>query len=203
MFKFTKHFSTKTTPQREPIPGSRQVPNSAGGYAWAVDDWARLDRFLVLGGEGGTFYVGERELTIENAEVRRALPAADGMRTVDRIVHLRDGTRAQERSGDLFARDGGQARRRGDAARRVRRAPKVCRIGTHLMHFAEYAQGFGGWGRGMRKAVGAGSTQAGRAISRTSSPSTSRATAGRTAICCGSRTRARRRRRTTVCSRGR
>jgi 60 kDa SS-A/Ro ribonucleoprotein len=31
----------------------------------------------------------------------------------------------------------------------------VCRIGTHLMHFAEYAQGFGGWGRGMRKAVGA------------------------------------------------
>ena len=33
--------------------------------------------------------------------------------------------------------------------------PKVCRIGTHLMHFAEYAQGFGGWGRGMRKAVGA------------------------------------------------
>ena len=23
------------------------------------------------------------------------------------------------------------------------------------MHFAEYAQGFGGWGRGMRKAVGA------------------------------------------------
>jgi 60 kDa SS-A/Ro ribonucleoprotein len=31
----------------------------------------------------------------------------------------------------------------------------VCRIGTHLMHFADYAQGFGGWGRGMRKAVGA------------------------------------------------
>src|SRR5205085_11398104 len=44
-----------------------------------------------------------------------------------------------------------------DATRRAAYAalPKVCRTGTHLMHFAEYAQGFGGWGRGMRKAVGA------------------------------------------------
>jgi 60 kDa SS-A/Ro ribonucleoprotein len=44
-----------------------------------------------------------------------------------------------------------------EATRRAAYAalPKVCRIGTHLMHFAEYAQGFGGWGRGMRKAVGA------------------------------------------------
>jgi 60 kDa SS-A/Ro ribonucleoprotein len=44
-----------------------------------------------------------------------------------------------------------------DATRRAAYAalPKVCRIGSHLMHFAEYAQGFGGWGRGMRKAVGA------------------------------------------------
>src|SRR5690606_2877479 len=63
MFKFTKHFSTKSTPQRDPIPGTNQVPNSAGGFAWQLDDWARLDRFLVLGSEGGTYYVGERELT--------------------------------------------------------------------------------------------------------------------------------------------
>ena len=60
MFKFTKFFSTKTTPQSEPIPGTNQVPNSAGGYAWQLDDWARLDRFLVLGCEGGTYYVAER-----------------------------------------------------------------------------------------------------------------------------------------------
>ena len=52
-----------------------------------------------------------------------------------------------------------------EATRRAAYAalPKVCRIGTHLMHFAEYAQGFGGWGRGMRKAVGAWfNAQAGR-----------------------------------------
>ena len=33
--KFLKHFNTRQTPQSEPIPGSAQVPNSAGGYAFA------------------------------------------------------------------------------------------------------------------------------------------------------------------------
>ena len=54
-------------PDREPIPGANQVPNSAGGYAWELDDWARLDRFLILGSEGGTYYVSERKLTKDNA----------------------------------------------------------------------------------------------------------------------------------------
>ena len=39
MMKFTQHFSTQTTDQSQKIPGTNQVPNSAGGYAWAVDDW--------------------------------------------------------------------------------------------------------------------------------------------------------------------
>ena len=31
---------------------------------------------------------------------------------------------------------------------------KVCRIGTHLFHFAEYVNAMRGWGRGLRNAVG-------------------------------------------------
>ena len=58
MQNLSKHFATRlrrlTTPQAEPMPGTNQVPNSAGGYTWAVDKWARLDRFLILGTEGGT-----------------------------------------------------------------------------------------------------------------------------------------------------
>jgi 60 kDa SS-A/Ro ribonucleoprotein len=155
MFKFTKFFSTKTTPQSEPIPGSSQVPNSAGGYTWELGDWSRLDRFLILGSEGGTFYVGERKLTIENAEVVARCLAADGVRTVGRIVAISEAGRAPKNDPAIFAL--AMAAKLGDeATRRAAYAalPKVCRIGTHLMHFAEYAQGFGGWGRGMRKAVG-------------------------------------------------
>jgi 60 kDa SS-A/Ro ribonucleoprotein len=44
-----KLFSRKVTPQAQAIPGSTQVPSSAGGHAWPVDDWMRLERFLVLG----------------------------------------------------------------------------------------------------------------------------------------------------------
>ena len=39
---YLKRFGTRRVPQSAPIPGSAQVPNSAGGFAWAVDDWTRL-----------------------------------------------------------------------------------------------------------------------------------------------------------------
>ena len=64
---YEKHFSTRKTPQSEAIPGKDMVPDSAGGYAFAVDDWKRLDRFLILGAEGGTYYIKEQALTKENA----------------------------------------------------------------------------------------------------------------------------------------
>src|SRR5437773_786214 len=67
MFDFTKHYATRlarlVTPQAEPIPGTTQVPNSAGGYAWPVDEWTRFDRFLIFGSERGTYYIRERTLT--------------------------------------------------------------------------------------------------------------------------------------------
>jgi 60 kDa SS-A/Ro ribonucleoprotein len=156
MFKFTKFFSTKSTPQSEPIPGSNQVPNSAGGYTWELDDWARLDRFLILGSEGGTYYVGERKLTQDNAACVARCIAADGIRTIDRIVDISMTGRAPKNDPAIFSL--AMAAKLGDEATRrhaYAALPKVCRIGTHLMHFAEYAQGFGGWGRGMRRAIGA------------------------------------------------
>ena len=58
----------KLTPQSLPIPGTTQAPNSAGGFAWAVDDWTRLDRFLILGSEGGSYYATEQALSRENAD---------------------------------------------------------------------------------------------------------------------------------------
>ena len=57
---YLKRHGTRRVPQSVPIPGSGQVPNSAGGFAWAVDDWTRLGRFLVLGSEGGSYYASER-----------------------------------------------------------------------------------------------------------------------------------------------
>ncbi len=154
MFKFTKFFSTQATPQSQPIPGTAQVPNLAGGFAWPVDDWARLDRFLILGSEGGTYYISEQKLTLETAQTVVRCVAADGPRTVARIAEISQAGRAPKNDPAIFAL--ALAAKLGDEATRksaYAALPTVCRIGTHLMHFAEYAQGFGGWGRGMRKAV--------------------------------------------------
>ena len=59
---YAKLFNRRATPQSQPVPGSTQVPNSGGGYSWAVDDWTRFDRFLILGAESGTYYIGEHDL---------------------------------------------------------------------------------------------------------------------------------------------
>ena len=101
--KYSQHFSVRKTPQSEPIPGKDMVKNSAGGYVFAVDDWKRLQRFLVLGSEGGTYYVRERNLTIDNAQCVARCLKADGNRVVDMIVEVSDAGRAPSNDPALFA----------------------------------------------------------------------------------------------------
>src|SRR5208283_6153548 len=81
---YAKLFNRRATPQSLPIPGSTQVANSGGGYSWEVDDWTRLDRFLILGAEGGTYYIGERELVKQNHDAIVRCIKLDGVRAVKR-----------------------------------------------------------------------------------------------------------------------
>ncbi len=154
--KYTKHFSTRKTRQSRPIPGSAQVANNAGGFAWAIDDWTRLDRFLILGSEGGTYYVQERKMTVRNAEAVLRAVRADGVRVVNRVVEISQAGRAPKNDPALFV----LAMCAGEGDTETRQAalealPRVARIGTHLFHFLEYSKAFRGWGRGLREAVAA------------------------------------------------
>jgi 60 kDa SS-A/Ro ribonucleoprotein len=147
-----KTISTRQTPQDQPIPGT--VPNSAGGYSFAVDKWGRLNRFLILGTQGGSYYASEKKLTKENADVVFACIAADGPATVDIIVDISVNGRNPKQGPVLFA----LAACSGAADQATRSAalaaiPKVCRTGTMLFQFVGYAEQFRGWGRGMREAV--------------------------------------------------
>jgi 60 kDa SS-A/Ro ribonucleoprotein len=133
-----------------------QVMNSAGGYAFAIDDWARLQRFLVLGAEGGTYYATERKLSRENAACVERLITADGPRLVREIVEISVSGRAPKNDPAIFAL--AMAAKLGDLPTKqaaYAALPKVCRIGTHLFHFAEFASSIagGGWGAGMRRAL--------------------------------------------------
>ena len=72
--QYGKHLSAKATPKNRPIPGREKEmkKNTAGGYTFGVGDWAQARRFLVLGCEGGTFYVNECKLSIDNANALAA-----------------------------------------------------------------------------------------------------------------------------------
>jgi 60 kDa SS-A/Ro ribonucleoprotein len=152
---YLKRIRPRRPPQSAPILGSGQVPNSAGGFAWAVDDWARLHRFLVLGSEGGSYYAGEWTLTRENAQAVERCLAADGPRAVAEIVRISEEGRAPKNDPALFAL--AMAAGLGDDPTRkaaLEALPRVARTGTHLFQFATFVEGFRGWGRSLRRAVG-------------------------------------------------
>ncbi len=152
--KYVRHFSTRATPQSEPIPGSGQVPNSAGGYAFPVDDWVRLDRFLIHGTEGGSYYATEHGLTRDTAEAVLRCVNQDGSRAVARIREISHSGRAPRNDQALFAL--AMAAKLGDEPTRkaaFAAVPDVARTSTHLFQLAEAVQAFGGWGRATTRAV--------------------------------------------------
>jgi 60 kDa SS-A/Ro ribonucleoprotein len=152
-----RHLSTRVTPQTAPIPGreAEMARNEAGGWTFPVDDWVRLDRFLILGSEGGAYHAGERQLTLENgACVARCLDE-DGARTVARIATVSESGRAPRNDPALLAL--AIAAKRGSEGTRkaaLEALPRVARTATHLFAFAEAIEQMGGWGRGTRRAVG-------------------------------------------------
>ena len=142
-----------TIPQIEPLD-ERQVRNSAGGYSYPVDQWKRLERFLILGSEGGSYYATERTLTRENVDAVKECIKTDGIRTVKTTVDISDGGRAPKNGPALFtlalcaaAEDVETRQCALDAL------PKVARTGTHLFEFLGYVQEMRGWGRALRNAV--------------------------------------------------
>jgi 60 kDa SS-A/Ro ribonucleoprotein len=152
---YLQRISQRQAPQTAPIPGTNQIRNSAGGFVWAIDEWTRLRRFLILGSEGGSYYAGEWNLTRENVKAVEQSLAADGPRTVAEIVAVSEQGRAPKNDPALFAL--AMAAGLGDLETRraaLEALPRVARTSTHLFQFASFVEGFRGWGRSLRRAVG-------------------------------------------------
>ena len=134
------------------------VPNSAGGHAYPVDDMTRLQRFLILGSAGGSYYASERKLTLENAAaVKRCITSSEnsGIDAVTEIARISKSRRAPKPGPALFA----LAMAASYGSDRVRQTAfnflnDVARTGSHLQMFIDYIGTMRGWGRGLRRAVG-------------------------------------------------
>jgi 60 kDa SS-A/Ro ribonucleoprotein len=164
MQRYERHTDRAKTPVREKIHGreAEMAPNSDGrGVAFLLDDWKRLDRFLILGSDTPTYYATARKLSFENVECVKRCVQADPARVVARIVEISDSGRAMNNDPALYALAVCASAGIGqtpDEHAGVRRAAmdalsQVARTGTHLFHFVQYAQSMRGWGRGMRDAI--------------------------------------------------
>lgn len=144
----------RTTPQTQPAD-PRQVKNNAGGFTFQVTPEVRLRRFLTLGTEGGTYYVGAKDLTRDNATIVLDFARNRTADLVAEIVAISTAGRAPRQNPVLFALAAAASLGDTDGRRAALDAlPLVARTGTHLFLFARYVEQFRGWGRGLRRAIG-------------------------------------------------
>lgn len=152
--KYHEHIKTNVTPQTEAVPGKPMVANSAGGFTFSVDDWKRLDRFLILGAEGGTYYVAEKTLTRENAGAAIRCLDADPVRAVAQVVAISDAGRAPKNDPAIFVLALAATHAKTEARKAAYDAfPKVCRTGTHLFQFVAAVDALDGWTDGFRRCL--------------------------------------------------
>lgn len=152
-----KNYSKNITnqPQSSPIFGrTDMVKNNAGGYVFEITPQQRLERFLLIGSEGGTYYVDERELTEENAQNVVNLIKTNGLEVVKTVVNFAVGNRATKADAGLFVLALCTTYGNEDVKTAAYSAiSTVCKTSTHLFLFLSNIQNLRGWSSGLRKGV--------------------------------------------------
>jgi 60 kDa SS-A/Ro ribonucleoprotein len=147
-----KRINTKVTPQVQRA-NARQVKNNAGGYVYQASHKSRLERFLILGVDGGTYYVKTPDLALQNVDFIRDHLSTNANEVIATVVEVSESGRAKSNSPALFTlalamnTDGVNKSLVSDAVQ------KVARTFTHLEEYAEYLENLGGWGRAKRNSI--------------------------------------------------
>lgn len=152
---YSNVFETAPTPQSQPIPNSGQTKNHAGGYSWEIDDWTRLDRFLLLGSAEGTYYVGAKELTKQNALVVKSCVEQDGVRALNRILEFRRENRSKKLNAVLFS----YAMVLSFGSQEVKELAytvmgEMATTASQWLEVVRYCEEYRKWSRGLRNAFG-------------------------------------------------
>lgn len=123
---------------------------------YICDNWVRLERFLILGSEGGSYSAAGRPLTIEKTKAVRLALAEDGPRVVDVTVQISTSGRAAKNDAALYVLALASSPKFADAesnAAALKALPQVARTGAHLCTYAAFVRNLRGWGRGLRSAI--------------------------------------------------
>lgn len=142
-----------------PVPQSRavseiQVQNNAGGYTFEVSPQTQLERFLILGTDGGTYYVGEVDLTTQNVDFLRKMIKSDPFGVVQTATDISLEGRAYRNGPAIFTLALVLAEGSNEAKMFARgKVALVARTATMIYELAEYIDKLGGWGPAKVKAI--------------------------------------------------
>lgn len=154
MTNYAQLSGQQKTPQTEKARVD-QVKNSAKGYGFKVDKWVTLDRFLIMGVTGNTFYANQSDIVRNDTESMIACIKEDGRRYVNRIVDIASSGRAVKQDTLTFAL--ALAQKHGTIPVRQYAYSKVsivCSTFYHLTNMLNDRKGLGlGWSRGLRSAI--------------------------------------------------
>lgn len=158
MKTYTKHARKAPTPQTEAIPGreTEMTKNHAGGVVFALSPLKTLERFLILGTEGGTYYASEREHTKPalNNVTTVFKDETLGLEAVRMIVDVSDKGRAVKNDPAIYALALALCSPHTSVKQAAANAVvKVCRTGTHLFQLVAAIDANRGWGRIAKRAV--------------------------------------------------
>jgi len=143
------------TPQTRPLVNHPEmVKNNAGGYGFQITPQQQLERFLLIGSEGGTFYTGEQKLTEDNARSIIQYIKTNGMSVVKTVLDFNFQNRAPKMDTLLFVL--ALCCTHGDQETKQYSYNSVitcCKTATHLFTFVSQVNQMRGWSAGLRRAV--------------------------------------------------
>lgn len=130
-----------------------QVANNAGGFVFRVSDKDRFERFLILGVDGGTYYVKQPDLVKQNLDFIRKYITNNTTDAIAQIVDVSSNGRSKSNDAALFSL--ALAMNLDGVDRSIVSAAvlKVARTSTHLFTYAQFLKNLGGWGRAKKTSI--------------------------------------------------
>lgn len=145
----------KTT-QAEVIPGRENdmIKNHEDNYVFKVSPVNILERFLILGTTGSTYYASARQSFKEIIPEIQGLIAKDGKAAVDKVVEISKGGKAPKNDEAVFVLALCACAQNVETRKyALAHLKDVCRIGTHLFQFIDTIKQNRGIGRLVKDAI--------------------------------------------------
>lgn len=153
MAKALRNYVSADVPQCRPA-SPLQAKNNAGGFSFVVTDEIRLERFLILGTDGGSYYVNEVDLTTQNVDFLRRMIQNDPERVLSTTVDISYSGRAYRNTPAIFVLALLLSEGSDKIKQEVRKAvPQVARTATMAYDLADFISKLGGWGPAKVKAI--------------------------------------------------